>query len=130
MSSAISMQTPACVLQICMTFPFLVSPSLHFAGALCIWHLHGSCEVAKVHSTPSVCGACLLWMYANGGLYCTTKTLHLLSFAHVMCPCLPCVSWHKSLVLFGSYQVVFLCRHHSGFGNHCAWSAETLGAVS
>ncbi len=27
-------------------------------------------------------------------------------------------------------QVVLWCRHHSGFSNHCAWSAETLGAFS
>jgi len=65
-----------------------------------------------------------------GGLYFTTEMLQLLSFAHVMCPGLPCVSWHKSLVLSGSYQVVLLCRHHSSFGHHRAWSAETLGTFS
>ena len=36
-------------------FPFLLLPC-----HACIWHMHSGYEITEVHSTPTVCDACLL----------------------------------------------------------------------
>ncbi len=96
MASAGSMQTAACVLSICMTcFPSFFCHAMHASGICIVVMRSRRCT----QHLPSVMHACCECISTNS--HCTTAILQLLAFTRVMCPCLACVYWHKSLELFG-----------------------------